>query len=90
MGIAKRGTAQKMKLSIKDFSSKCDQIRSFLRISSYLLGKSLTENFIFCPGGVKIIDVISKKSIVKSVIDLIVFQNLIDLLKLYTSCQALD
>ena len=53
-------------------------------------GKSLTENFIFCAGGVKIIDVISKKSIVKSVIDLIVFQNLIDLLKLYTSCQALD
>ena len=26
------GTAQKLKLSIKDFSCKCDQIRSFLRI----------------------------------------------------------
>ena len=25
-------TAQKMKFSIKDFFSKCDQIRSFLRI----------------------------------------------------------
>ena len=25
-------TAQKMKFSMKDFSSKCDQIRSFLRI----------------------------------------------------------
>ena len=25
-------TAQKMKFSIKGFSSKCDQIRSFLRI----------------------------------------------------------
>ena len=26
-------TAQKMKFSIKDFFSKCDQIRSFLRIN---------------------------------------------------------
>ena len=30
-----------MKFSIKDFFSKCDQIRSFLR-------KSLTEIFSFC------------------------------------------
>ena len=41
-------TAQKMKFSIKDFSSKCDQIRSFLRICSHLLKKFLIENFIFC------------------------------------------
>ena len=41
-------TAQKMKFSIKDFFSKCDQIRSLLRIWSYLLKKSLLENFIFC------------------------------------------
>ena len=41
-------TAQKMKFSIKDFFSKCDQIRSFLRIWSHLLKKSLIENFIFC------------------------------------------
>ena len=41
-------TAQKMKFSIKDFSSKCDQIRSFLRIWSHLLETSLIENFIFC------------------------------------------
>ena len=41
-------TAQKMKFSIKDFFIKCDQIRSFLRIWSHLLKKSLTENFIFC------------------------------------------
>ena len=40
--------AQKMKFSIKDFSSKCGQIRSFLRIWSHLLEKSLMENFIFC------------------------------------------
>ena len=33
------GTAQKMKFSIEDFSSKCD---------SHLLKKSLTENLIFC------------------------------------------
>ena len=41
-------TAQKMKFSIKDFFSKCDQIRSFLRIWSRLLEKSLMESFIFC------------------------------------------
>ena len=35
-----------MKFSIKDFSSKCDQIRCFLRIWSYLLEKSLMENLI--------------------------------------------
>ena len=41
-------TAQKMKFFIKDFFSKCDQIRSSLRIWSHLLKKSLMENFIFC------------------------------------------
>ena len=41
-------TAQKMKFSIKNFFSECDQIRSFLRIWSHLLKKSLMENFIFC------------------------------------------
>ena len=40
-------TAQKMKLSINDFFSKCDQIRSYLRIWSHLLKKLLIENFIF-------------------------------------------
>ena len=40
-------TAQKMKFSVEDFFSKCDQI-SFLRIWSHLLKKSLMENFIFC------------------------------------------
>ena len=34
-----------MKSSIKDFFSKCDQIR---RIWSHLLKKSLMENFNFC------------------------------------------
>ena len=37
-----------MKFSIKDFYSKCDEIRSFLRIWSNLLKKFLMENFIFC------------------------------------------
>ena len=37
-----------MKFSIKDFFNKCDEIRSFLRIWSHLLGRSLMENFIFC------------------------------------------
>ena len=41
-------TAPKMKFSIKDFTSKCDQILSFLRIWSHLLEKSLMKNFIFC------------------------------------------
>ena len=40
-------TAQKMKFSIKDFFSRYDQIRSFLRIWSHLLKKSVIENFIF-------------------------------------------
>ena len=39
-------TAQKMKFSIKDFFSKCDKIRSFLRIWSHALKKSEKENFI--------------------------------------------
>ena len=38
---------QKMKLSIEDFFSKCDQIRSKLWIWSHLQKKSLMENFIF-------------------------------------------
>ena len=41
-------TIQKMKFFIKDFFSKCDQIRSFLQIWSHLLKKSLMETFIFC------------------------------------------
>ena len=41
-------TAQEMKVSIKDFFSKYDQIRRKLRILSHLLKKSLEENFIFC------------------------------------------
>ena len=41
-------TAQKMKFSITDFFSKCDQIRTFLQNWLHLLKKSLMENFIFC------------------------------------------
>ena len=36
-----------MKFSIKDFTFKCDKIRSFLQIWSHLLEKPLMENFIF-------------------------------------------
>ena len=38
-------TAQKMKLCISDFFSKCE--KSFLQIWLHLLKKSLMENFIF-------------------------------------------
>ena len=38
---------KKMKFSIKDFLSKCDQIRRKLRIWSHLRKKSLMESFIF-------------------------------------------
>ena len=41
-------TAQKTKFSMKDFLSKCDWIRSFLRIWSHLRKKSLMENSILC------------------------------------------
>ena len=41
-------TAQKIKFSIKDFFSKCDQIRTKLQIWSDLLKNSSMENFIFC------------------------------------------
>ena len=44
-------TAQKMKFSIKDFFSKCDQICR--KLGSHLLEKSLMENFIFCVVGVR-------------------------------------
>ena len=45
--LDENSTTQKMKFSIKDFFSKCDQILSFLRIWSHLLKKSLMENLIF-------------------------------------------
>ena len=41
-------TSQKMNFSIKDFFSKCDQIRRKLEIWSNLWKKSLMENRIFC------------------------------------------
>ena len=41
-------SAQKKKFSIKDFFSKCDEIRSFLRIWPHILNKSFMKNFILC------------------------------------------
>ena len=43
-----------MKFSINDFFSKCDRIRSFLRISSHLLKKSLTSFFVQCKSGYRV------------------------------------
>ena len=47
MLILRFDTAQKMKFSIKHFFSKCDQIRSFLRIWSRLLQKPLSGKLHF-------------------------------------------
>ena len=47
--------AQIMKFLFKDFFRKRDQIRSFLRIWSHLLKKSLIENFIFYAVGYKLL-----------------------------------
>ena len=41
-------TVQKMKSSIEDFFSKCDQIQGKLPIWSHLMKKSSMENSIFC------------------------------------------
>ena len=39
---------KKWSFSLRFSLSKCDQIRSFLRIWSHLLKKSMMENFTFC------------------------------------------
>ena len=52
----RKSAAQKMKFSIKDIFSKCDQIRGKLWIQSHLLKKSLIENFIFCAVKVSLLD----------------------------------
>ena len=45
-------TVQKMMFQLKIYSVNVTKIRSFLRIWSHLLKKSLMENFIFCTVGV--------------------------------------
>ena len=61
--------SQKTKFFIKYFFSKCDQIRSFLRISSYLLKKCLMENFIFCTVIMNIWQVLSNIWLEKKITD---------------------
>ena len=46
--LANMNIALKMKFPIKDFFSKCDQIRRKLGIWSHLPKKSSMKNFIFC------------------------------------------
>ena len=48
MKLGFTGTTRKMKFSIKDFFSKCDEIRRKLWIWSHLLKKSLMGHLIFC------------------------------------------
>ena len=52
--------SKKIKFFIKDFFSKCDQIRRKLRIWSHLLKKSLMESFIFCAVIMYVIDLESE------------------------------
>ena len=50
--VISKTTAQKMQLFIKEFLSKCDQIRRKLKICSHLLTKSFFKNnflnFLYC------------------------------------------
>ena len=48
LSIISHVTVQKMKLSMKDYFSKYDQISRKLRIWSHLLMKSIIKNFVFC------------------------------------------
>ena len=63
-------TVQYMKFSIKDISSKCDQIRRKLRIWFNFLKKSFMENFTFCAV------VLDKKLSEKKIMYLKKFSNL--------------
>ena len=54
--------ALKMKFSVKDFFSRCNQICSFLRLWSRLLKKSLIENSIFYAVGISGINLFSQIS----------------------------
>ena len=60
MEKSKEYTAQKLKFSIKNFFSNCDQIHRKLRIWSHLLKKSLMENFMFVECHVPVIRVVQK------------------------------
>ena len=59
---------------MKDFFSKCYQIRSFLRTWSYLQKNSLTENFIFCAMNIPVSGVLIKEKALYFVKELI-FKN---------------
>ena len=54
--------ALKMKFSVKDFFSRCNQICSFLRLWSRLQKKSLIENSIFYAVGISGINLFSQIS----------------------------
>ena len=83
-------TAQKMKVTIKDFFSKCDQIHRFLRIWSYVLKKSLMENFIFCTLYISKIAPFSQSLLIKKFqINLHFFLAVIHDLKHISSCSII-
>ena len=70
-------TAQKMKLSMKDFFSKCNQIRRKLRIWSHLLKKSSTEKFIFlCNEFWKFLEYLQETFAVESLLSIVIVARL--------------
>ena len=64
--VSQKATEQKMKFFIKDFFSRCDQIRSFLM-----------ENFIFCAVAL----VPPKKGLAGKIIGVIIILSLTNLIK---------
>ena len=72
--LRSKNHCKKMKFSMKDFFSKCYQIRSFLRTWSYLQKNSLTENFIFCAMNIPVNGVLIKEKALYFVKELI-FKN---------------
>ena len=82
----KTNTAQKMKFSIKDFSSKCDQTAVS---SSHLLEKFLMQNFIFCAVQLKFCRKVCWKEypFIFRLFDLILYYVTMKCIKINWSCK---
>ena len=80
-------TTQKMKFSVTDFFSKCDQIGRFLPIWSHLLKKSLREIFIFCAVSKKPVSQFAEKNVPSYYLVLQLTKRLVNLRITYYSMQ---